>query len=183
MPLATEFRLPLGNLGKAWYEATRRFGPYNEHPERCEDWNLESGGDTDLGEPLVAPFSGIVINARDWGGAWGKIVRILGRTPEGELVCWMGAHLDEIHVKPGDVVQVGDPVGTIGTADGRYAAHLHEQVTNVIEGEFELTVSGKTKILGPGSVAVIPSNTTHSGRSVTNTRVIDVFYPVREDYR
>ena len=129
LPLATEFRLPMANLDKAWYEATRRFGPYNEHPERCEDWNLESGGDTDLGELLVAPFSGLVINARDWGGAWGKIVRILGRTPQGELVTWMGAHLDEMHVKPGDVVQIGDPVGTIGTASGRYAAHLHEQIS------------------------------------------------------
>jgi hypothetical protein len=129
MPMAAKFRLPMANIDKAWYEAARHFGPYNEHPERCEDWNLESGGDTDLGEPLVAPFSGVVINARDWGGAWGKIVRILGRTPQGELVTWMGAHLDEMHVKPGDVVQVGDPVGTIGTADGRYAAHLHEQVS------------------------------------------------------
>ena len=129
LPMATEFRLPMANLDKAWYEAAHRFGPYNEHPERCEDWNLESGGDTDLGEPLVAPFAGLVINARDYGGAWGKIVRILGRTPEGELVCWMGAHLDEMRVKPGDVVQMGDSVGTIGTADGRYAAHLHEQVS------------------------------------------------------
>lgn len=129
LPSAVEFRLPMANLDKAWYEATRRYGPYNEHPERCEDWNLESGGDSDLGEPLVAPFAGVVINARDWGGAWGKIVRILGHTPRGELVCWMGAHLDEVHVEPGDVVQVGDPVGTIGTADGRYAAHLHEQIS------------------------------------------------------
>ena len=62
-------------------------------------------------------------------------------------------------------------------------AHPHEQVTNVIEGRFELTVSGETQILGPGSVAVIPSNTTHSGRSVTSARIIDVFHPVREDYR
>ena len=49
--------------------------------------------------------------------------------------------------------------------------------------DVELTVSGETQILGPGAVAVIPSNTTHSGRSVTSARIIDVFHPVREDYR
>ncbi len=62
-------------------------------------------------------------------------------------------------------------------------SHLHEQVANVIEGEFELTVDGETRRLGPGTVAVIPSNATHSGKAITNCRIIDVFYPVREDYR
>ena len=62
-------------------------------------------------------------------------------------------------------------------------AHPHEQVTSVIEGEFELTVDGESKTLGPGSVVIIPSNAKHSGRSITNSRIIDVFHPVREDYR
>jgi hypothetical protein len=122
------------NLHKAWYETTQSpyFDPYNGHPEFCEDWNLESGGDTDLGEPLVAPFAGIVINAFDAHGGWGKIARILGRLPDGPLVTWMGAHLDAIYVRVGQVVQAGDDVGTIGTGNGRYAAHLHEQIC---EGE------------------------------------------------
>ncbi len=62
-------------------------------------------------------------------------------------------------------------------------SHPHEQVANIIEGEFELTIDNKTKILKPGDVAVIPSNAVHSGRAVTNSRILDVFYPVREDYR
>ena len=62
-------------------------------------------------------------------------------------------------------------------------SHPHEQVTSVIEGEFELTVDGETKVLGPGSVVIIPSNVSHSGKSITNSRIIDVFYPIREDYR
>lgn len=157
IPLATEFRLPMANLDKSWYEAAHRFGPYNEHPERCEDWNLETGGDSDLGEPLVAPFSGIVINARDYGGAWGKIVRIVGRTVDEELVCWMGAHLDKIVVRPGDVVRVGDPIGTIGNANGRYAAHLHEQI----------------------SVGEVPAPWTFGGDRRFDFRQPDVFYRER----
>lgn len=62
-------------------------------------------------------------------------------------------------------------------------AHHHEQVTNVLEGVFDLTVDGETTRLEAGSVVVIPPNATHSGRAVTACRIIDVFHPVREDYR
>ena len=61
-------------------------------------------------------------------------------------------------------------------------SHSHEQVANMIEGEFELTVEGKTEILKPNSVTIIPSNAKHSGKALTNCRIIDVFYPIREDY-
>lgn len=62
-------------------------------------------------------------------------------------------------------------------------AHAHEQVVNMIEGEFELTIDGVTRKLGAGSVAVIPPNALHSGRALTDCRIIDVFHPIREDYR
>lgn len=61
-------------------------------------------------------------------------------------------------------------------------AHPHEQVANLLEGTFELTVDGATRTLEPGSVALIPPHTVHSGRSVSDCRLLDVFYPVREDY-
>lgn len=62
-------------------------------------------------------------------------------------------------------------------------SHRHEQVTNIIEGKLKLTINGETEILGPGSVALIPPDAIHSGRAITHCRVIDVFYPIREDYR
>ena len=62
-------------------------------------------------------------------------------------------------------------------------SHPHEQVTNVLKGEFELTVDGESKRLGPGSVVIIPPNAVHSGKALAKSRVIDVFYPIREDYR
>ena len=61
-------------------------------------------------------------------------------------------------------------------------SHIHEQVANVIEGEYELTVEGETRVLRPGSVAVIQSNALHSGRAITDCRLVDVFHPVREEY-
>lgn len=128
IPLATQFRLPMANLEKAWYEAAH-LGAYNYHPERCEDWNLETLGNTDLGEPLVAPFTGLVLAAANYGGGVGRVVQILGRMEDGTLVVWGGWHLHEISVRPGQIVQMGDAIGSIGNADGRYAgAHLHEQI-------------------------------------------------------
>ena len=62
-------------------------------------------------------------------------------------------------------------------------SHLHEQITEVREGEFELTFSGQTKIYTPGMIAVIPPYVEHSGTALTDCRLLDIFTPVREDYK
>ena len=62
-------------------------------------------------------------------------------------------------------------------------AHPHEQIVNMVEGQYELTVDGAPLVLGPGTVVVIPPNTRHSGKALTDCRILDVFCPVREDYR
>ena len=60
--------------------------------------------------------------------------------------------------------------------------HMHEQVVNMLEGQFELTVDGKTNVLEAGTIFVIPPHAVHSGRALTACRIIDSFAPVREDY-
>lgn len=62
-------------------------------------------------------------------------------------------------------------------------SHPHEQVTYVITGRFEFTIDGDTTVLEPGMAAMIPGGAMHGGRTLTACRVIDVFAPVREDYR
>ena len=62
-------------------------------------------------------------------------------------------------------------------------AHPHEQVATVMEGEFALTIDGETQVIRPGIVGVIPPNATHAGKALTACRILDVFCPVREDYR
>jgi quercetin dioxygenase-like cupin family protein len=62
-------------------------------------------------------------------------------------------------------------------------AHLHEQVVQVFEGEMELTIDGEVNKTFAGSMAVIPSRARHSAKALTACRVMDVFYPIREDYR
>jgi quercetin dioxygenase-like cupin family protein len=61
-------------------------------------------------------------------------------------------------------------------------SHYNEQVVNVIEGELELTVEGKTFNLMPGNVMVLEPNVVHSGKAVKACKVIDIFHPVRKDF-
>jgi quercetin dioxygenase-like cupin family protein len=61
--------------------------------------------------------------------------------------------------------------------------HVHVQVAHVLTGRFELVVDGVNKVLEPGIVAVIPSNHWHGGRALTDCTLLDVFQPVREDYK
>ncbi len=62
-------------------------------------------------------------------------------------------------------------------------SHIHEQVTQVEEGEFQLTVNGEAKVYTKGMVAVIPPNTEHGGVALTDCKLFDIFNPVREDYK
>ena len=68
-------------------------------------------------------------------------------------------------------------------ADFPEHAHRHEQIATILEGEFELTVEGETKIIEPGDIVIIPSNIPHRGKALTDCRILDVFSPVREDMK
>lgn len=61
--------------------------------------------------------------------------------------------------------------------------HVHEQIMNLIEGEFEMEINGRLMKLYAGAVVVIPSNVRHSGKAITHCKIIDVFHPQREDYK
>lgn len=62
-------------------------------------------------------------------------------------------------------------------------SHVHEQMMQVIEGQFELSVNGISKVYEPGMVVTIPSHVEHGGKAITNCRLTDIFCPVREDYK
>ena len=61
--------------------------------------------------------------------------------------------------------------------------HVHEQVTYIIEGELELKIGGEDCLLQAGMYQVIPPNIPHSAIARKDCQVIDVFSPVREDYK
>jgi len=61
-------------------------------------------------------------------------------------------------------------------------SHPNEQVVTMLAGTFELRVDGVPHRLEPGKVLVIPPNVPHSGVAITDSRILDVFTPPREDY-
>ena len=59
-------------------------------------------------------------------------------------------------------------------------AHEEEQMTFVLEGEFEFTIAGETRTLTPGTVAHVPSFVPHAARTgETGCVQVDVFSPPR----
>jgi len=61
--------------------------------------------------------------------------------------------------------------------------HVHEQITYIIEGQLDMIIGGKSYSLTAGMYHVIPSEMTHSAIALTDYKAIDVFNPVREDYK
>lgn len=61
--------------------------------------------------------------------------------------------------------------------------HIHEQITFVVEGELEMTIGTETFTLTTGSAQVISSDVLHSAVARKDCIVVDVFSPVRDDYR
>ena len=61
--------------------------------------------------------------------------------------------------------------------------HIHEQTCQVLSGKFQLTVDGVTEVYEPGCVVVIPSIVPHGGVAITACKLLDIFSPVREDYK
>ena len=101
----------------------------------------------------------------------------LEKLPERELVPGFNARL--LHTGKVTIAHVNVRKGSVLPAH----KHFHEQVTNIISGELEMTVGGETVICTPGMSINIPSNVLHSARAVTDCYVIDVFCPEREDYK
>lgn len=61
--------------------------------------------------------------------------------------------------------------------------HPHEQITYIAEGQLDMNIDGQHCPLTAGMYYIIPSNVPHGAVAVTDCKVIDVFNPIREDYR
>ncbi len=62
-------------------------------------------------------------------------------------------------------------------------SHHNEQLMKVLEGRFEFTLNGVKGVYEPGDLVVIPPHATHSGKALTSCKLMDIFSPVREDYK
>jgi quercetin dioxygenase-like cupin family protein len=63
-------------------------------------------------------------------------------------------------------------------------SHPHEQMGLMLEGEAEFIVGGESRVVGPGTMWRIPGGVKHKVIAGDRpVRALDVFYPIREDYR
>jgi quercetin dioxygenase-like cupin family protein len=63
-------------------------------------------------------------------------------------------------------------------------SHPHEQMGVLLEGELTFTIGGQTQTLKPGEMWRIPGGVEHSAvAGNAPVKALDVFHPIREDYR
>jgi len=65
---------------------------------------------------------------------------------------------------------------------GATHSHAHEQISYVIQGSFEYTISGKTEIVSIGDSCYVPPNALHGVLALEDGVLMDVFSPQREDF-
>ena len=58
-------------------------------------------------------------------------------------------------------------------------SHPNDEVWNVIDGELEIKIAAETQVAGPGCAVVVPPDTAHSVKALTDVRAIVVDYPKR----
>ncbi|MBN1959198.1 MAG: cupin domain-containing protein [Desulfuromonadales bacterium] len=61
-------------------------------------------------------------------------------------------------------------------------SHPHEQTGYLISGKLEVTIDEQTFLAVPGDSWCIKGGAKHSAAALTDSVVIEVFSPVREDY-
>lgn len=75
-------------------------------------------------------------------------------------------------------VEFGFEKGAVGALH----SHPHIQVSYVAEGSFEVTIDGKTQIVGQGGSFIVPSGLVHGVVALEKGRLVDVFAPHRADF-
>jgi murein DD-endopeptidase MepM/ murein hydrolase activator NlpD len=139
LPTAIRFDFPIGNENGAFaYNAQ----PFTDNRHLGDDLNGIGGENSDQGDPVFAVADGRVIFAEEAGPGWGNVIILLHAYEENgvrKFVQSYYGHVETILVERKQPVRRGEQIATIGTAEGRYWAHLHFEMR-----EFQ------TPFIGPG---------------------------------
>ncbi|MCU0796884.1 MAG: M23 family metallopeptidase [Akkermansiaceae bacterium] len=131
IPTAVRFDSPMGAANGALTYNAQKFREPNDKrggPHLGDDLNGIGGMNTDLGDPVHAVADGVVLYAAEPSAGWGNIVVLAHRLTDERVLTSMYAHLDGIDVAVGTLVQRGARIGSVGTANGYYPAHLHFEI-------------------------------------------------------
>jgi hypothetical protein len=139
IPTATRFDFPLGSEhGAMAYNAQR----FTENRHLGDDLNGIGGENSDLGDPVYAVADGRVLFEGEGGPGWGNVIIVLHAYLKNGSRAYVQSyygHVDAVLVHAGQAVRRGEKIATVGTAHGRYFAHLHFEMREFI-----------TPFIGPG---------------------------------
>ena len=137
------FDFPVGKPDAVGYYNAQEF---TENDHLGEDWNGVRGGNTDLGDPIYSIAHGYVSFAKNIGGGWGNVIRITHYIHPNRKVESLYAHCNEIFVDEGEFVHKGIQIGTIGSNNDMYLAHLHFEIRDNLDlpigGGYSSSTSG-----------------------------------------
>ncbi len=139
LPTATRFDFPLGSEGGA---LTYNAQPFTSNRHLGDDLNGIGGENSDLGDPIYAVADGRILLAREAGPGWGNVIIVMHAYLENggrKYVQSYYGHVEKILVSPNEEVRRGQQIATVGTAEGRYLAHLHFEMREFM-----------TPFIGPG---------------------------------
>ena len=128
VPAATRFDPPMGGENGSLVYNAQKYWDMNEKRgghHAGDDLNGIGGMNTDLGDPVYSIADGLVLYAGEPSPGWGNIVVVAHKAPDGRMLHSMYAHLHRIDVPTGSLVPRGGKIGTVGTSNGYYPAHLH----------------------------------------------------------
>ena len=139
LPTTRRFDFPIGTEHGAFaYNAQ----PFTENRHLGDDLNGIGGENSDLGDAVFTVADGRVIFAEEGGPGWGNIVIVIHALEEAgqrRYIQSYYAHLQQILVKRHQDVRRGEKIATVGSAGGRYWAHLHFEMREFL-----------TPFVGPG---------------------------------
>lgn len=167
LPLVDGFDYPIGTTGKVsqakdrdpWYNAQ----DFTVNNHLGEDWNLNTGGDSDCGQPVYAAANGSIVYAQDAGEGWRNVVIVEHKLADDSRVQTLYGHLQEI-ARGSGMVKRRELLGKVGNANGRYPCHLH----------FELRLSNCPSWTAPG-----PGYSTETNGWTDPSKFIDAHRPQR----
>lgn len=128
VPTAPRFDHPMGSTQASLTYNAQPFWEMNDSRgghHSGDDINGIGGQNSDLGDPVFAVANGLVIYAGTPSPGWGKTIILAHRTQDQRIIHSMYAHLNSINVSSREIIPRGANIGTVGTADARYLAHLH----------------------------------------------------------
>jgi len=113
-----------------WTGAVTSIFGYRLHPITG---NREMHTGIDVGKPTGTPLlgglsDGVVITAGDMGGYGLTVIIQYVDSETGQGVRVLYAHMDTIDVSVGDVLEMGQVIGTVGATGTATGAHLHMEV-------------------------------------------------------